>query len=125
MFDTTDSLTINGINMKPYITEATFGYYDTWGEDSGYTLSNKFVGTFKGTIVKFTVKYAKGLTKEQLVYLTNNIFRKPIQDIVYKDIDGTLKWVKTHKGDLVVKYKGINKHDAFTHEYVGNWNIAD
>ena len=124
MFDVTNSLVINGINMKDYITEATFGYYDTWGEDSGYTLSNVFVGTFKGTIPKFTVKYAKGLTSQQITYLTNQIFRKPYQTISYKDADGTIKTLQTHKGDLSIKYKGLGKHDQFTQEYVGNTRIA-
>ena len=120
MFDVTNGLVINGIDMHPYITEATFGYYDTWGEDSGYTMSNKFVGTFKGTIPKFTVKYAKKLTKEDIVYLTNNIFRIPFQTIQFTDLDGTRKSIQTHKGDIQLKYKGINKHDTFTQEYVGN-----
>lgn len=124
MFDVTDSLKINNIDMHPYITEATFGFYDTWGEDSGYTLANTFVGTFKGTIPKFTVKYAKSLTKEQITFLTNNIFRKPYQTITYNDPDGTTKTIQTHKGDLILKYSGINKHDAFTYEYVGNNKIA-
>lgn len=124
MFDVTDSLVINGINMKNYIIEATFGYYDTWGEDSGYTLANEFVGTFKGTIPKFTVKFAKSLTKTQITYLTNNIFRNPYQTITYKDASGTSKTVYTHKGDFVIKYNGLNKHDAFTMEFVGNSRIV-
>lgn len=124
MFDVTDSLTINGINMKDYITEATFGYYDTWGEDSGYTLANNFVGTFKGTIPKFTVKFAKSLTASQITYLTNNIFRIPYQTIVYKDASGVGVTITTHKGDFTLKYNGINKHEAFTVEFVGNNRIA-
>ena len=124
MFDVTDGLVINGVNMKDYITEATFGFYDTWGEDSGYTLSNVFVGTFKGTIPKFTVKFAKNLNKYQITYLTNKIFRIPYQTITYKDPNGFYTTVQTHKGDYVLKYKGINKHDAFTMEFVGNTRIA-
>ena len=124
MFDVTDGLVINDINMKDYITEATFGFYDTWGEDSGYTLSNVFVGTFKGTIPKFTIKFAKGLTSQQIYILTNYIFRKPYQTITYKDPDGSYKTLQTHKGDLVLKYKGLGKHDAFTMEFVGNTRIA-
>ena len=124
MFDVTDSLIINGINMKSYITEASFEYYDTWGEDSGYTLSNVFVGTFKGTIPKFTVKFAKSLTNVQIAFLTNNIFRIPYQTITYKDAGGIFRTVQTHKGDFKLKYSGINKHDAFTMEFVGNGRIV-
>lgn len=123
MFDVTDSLKINNIDMHPYITKATFGYYDTWGEDSGYTLSNKFVGTFKGTIPKIKVTYAKGLTKEQLIYLTNNILRQPYLMLSFMDMTGVRKTLEAHKGDLTIDYTGINKHGAFTQEYVGNNNI--
>lgn len=123
MFDVTNGLVINGIDMHPYITEAKFGFYDTWGEDTGYTMANTFTGTFKGTIPKFTVKFAKGLTSDQLYILTNYIFRPPQQSITYKDPDGSFKTLPTHKGDLVLNYKGLGKHDAFTMEFVGNERI--
>ena len=52
MFISKDSLIINGLNMGKYITEATYGFYDTWSSDSGYnTLSCNFNGTFKGTLL--------------------------------------------------------------------------
>ena len=36
MFISKDSLIINGLNMGKYITEATYGFYDTWSSNSGY-----------------------------------------------------------------------------------------
>lgn len=120
MYISKDSLIINGINMGKYITEATFGFYDTWSEDTGYTLSNKFTGTFKGTFPKITIKFGKSLTSEQITTLTNSIFRTVIQTITYDDPDGTKKTIKTHKGDLTLKYTGINKHQSFNYDFVGN-----
>lgn len=120
MFDVKDSLKINNIDMYPYITEAKFGYYKTWGTDTGYTMSNYFVGTFTGTIPKLTLKYAKSLTKQQLQYLDTNILSKPEVTVIFKDLSGTPHTMAMHDGDVVVGYKGLNKHDAFTHEYVGN-----
>ena len=121
MYISKDSLIINNINMKDYITEATYGFYDTWSSDTGFnTLRGNVTGTFKGTYPKITVKFAKSLTKEQIIYLTNNIFRTLYQTIVYDDPSGVRKTIKTHKGDLVIKYNGINKKDAFTYDFVGN-----
>ena len=76
MFISKDSLIINGLNMGKYITEATYGFYDTWSSNSGYnTLSGNFNGTFKGTYPKITVKFAKRLSINDIKTLTNTIFR--------------------------------------------------
>lgn len=120
MFDIKDSIIVNDISLGQYITEATFGFYDTWSSDTGYTLSNKFTGTFKGTFPKITVKFAKSLDKETIIMLTNNIFRTVIQTVTYRDPSGTTKTIFTHKGDLALKYGGINKHDGFAYDFVGN-----
>lgn len=121
MFISKDSLIINNINMSKYITEATFGFYDTWSSDTGYnTLSGNFTGTFKGTYPKITVRFAKSLSIDDLKILTNSIFRTSIQSITYDDLDGTKKTIDTHKGDLALKFTGINKKDGFTYDFVGN-----
>lgn len=121
MFDIKDSIIVNNISLYPYITEATFGFYDVWGADAGFnTLSGKFSGTFKGTYPKITVKFAKGLSKDAIITLTNSIFRTTIQTVVYRDPSGVTKTIATHKGDLAIKYGGINKHDGFAYDFVGN-----
>jgi len=120
MFIDKDSIVVNGISLGQYITEATFGFYDTWSSDTGYTLSNKFTGTFKGTFPKITVKFAKGLSQTAITTLTNSIFRTVTQTLVYDDPSGTRKTIYTHKGDLALKYGGINKHDGFAYDFVGN-----
>ena len=115
MFISKESLIINNINISKYITEATYGFYDTWSSDAGYnTLSGDFVGTFKGTYPKITVKFAKSLTIEDLKLLTNSIFRTTFQTITYDDPDGTRKTIQTHKGDLALKFNGINKKEPNT-----------
>lgn len=121
MYINKDSLIINNINMGKYIVEATFGFYDTWSNDTGYnTLSGNFQGTFKGTYPKITVKFAKSLSIENLIFLTNNIFRTTTQSITYDDPDGTRKTIDTHKGDLAIRFTGINKKDGFSYDFVGN-----
>jgi hypothetical protein len=120
MFIDKDSIVVNDISLGQYITEATFGFYDTWSSDTGYTLSNKFTGTFKGTFPKITVKFAKGLSQETITTLTNSIFRTITQTITYDDPSGVRKTISTHKGDLALKYGGINKHDGFAYDFVGN-----
>lgn len=121
MFINKDSLKINGISIGKYITEATYGFYDTWSSDTGYnTLSGNFIGTFKGTYPKITVKFAKSLSIADLETLTTSIFRTISQTIVYDDPDGTTKTITTHKGDLALKFTGIKKKEAFSYDFVGN-----
>ena len=120
MFLSKDSLIINGISIGEYLADNVgYGFFDTWSSDAGYTLSNKFTGTFKGTVPKFTLKF-KPLTPAQIVYLTTNIFRNPIQTVTYDDPDGTRKTITTHKGDLQLDFYYINKSKVFTYELVGN-----
>lgn len=119
MFDGKDSITIEGISMGQYLTEITYGYFDTWSSDTGYTLSNKFTGTFKGTVPKWTLKF-RPLTTSEITYLTTNIFRKTLLTVVYKDASGVSKTFYAHKGDLELNYFHINMSKAFTYEIVGN-----
>ena len=121
MFINKDSLIINGVSIGKYITEATYGFYDTWSSDTGFnTLSGNFVGTFKGTYPKITIKFAKSLSVEDLKTLTTSIFRTTSQSITYDDPDGPRKTITTHKGDLALRFTGINKKDAFAYDFVGN-----
>lgn len=121
MYISKDSLIINNINVGKYITEATFGFYDTWSSDTGFnTLSGNFVGTFKGTYPKITIKFAKSLSIDDLKILTTSIFRTTSQTIIYDDPDGTRKTITTHKGDLAIKFTGIKKKEAFSYDFVGN-----
>ncbi len=120
MFISRDSLIINGISMGEYLANnVKYGFYDTWSSDTGYTLSNRFTGTFKGTVPKFTLTF-KPLTPSQITYLTNNIFRNPIQTVTYDDPDGRRRTITTHKGDLELEFYYIDKSKTFTYELVGN-----
>lgn len=120
MFIGKDSLIINGISIGQYLSDdVAYGYFDTWSSDTGYTLSNRFTGTFKGTVPKFTLKF-RPLTPSEITYLTNNIFRNPIQTVTYDDVDGTRKTITTHKGDLELNFYYINKSKSFNYELVGN-----
>ena len=120
MFIGKDSLIINGISMGQYLADnVRYGFFDTWDANAGYTLSNKFTGTFKGTIPKFTLKF-RPLTPTEITYLTNNLFRTVTQTVSYDDPNGTRKTIHTHKGDLDLDFYYINKSKAFNFELVGN-----
>lgn len=120
MFINKDSLIINNISIGRYALSVVYGFYDTWGEDTGFnTLSGKFVGTFKGTYPKITINFGK-LSPQDINMLTNNIFRTQEQTITYDDPDGTRKTITTHKGDLALDFYGINKSNGFRYEFVGN-----
>lgn len=120
MFISKDSLIINDISIGKYLISATYSFYDTWSEDSGFnTLSGKFTGTFKGTYPKITLQFRR-LNTEEITLLTNSIFRTSIQTITYDDPDGTRKTINTHKGDLAIKFNGINKSNGFNYDFVGN-----
>ena len=119
MYIDKDSLIINGINMGSYITEATFSYNDTWSSDTGYTLSNKFVGEFKGTIPKITVKFGS-LNVEQIKTLATSIFKTVTQTVEFIDMTGTKRTINTHKGDLTLKFMKLKKASGFSYEFVGN-----
>ena len=120
MFISKDSLIINDISIGKYLISATYGFYDTWSDDAGFnTLSGKFTGTFKGTYPKITLQFKK-LKPDELILLTNSIFRTNIQTITYDDPDGTRRTIKTHKGDLAIKFNGINKSNGFNYDFVGN-----
>lgn len=119
MFISKDSLVINGISMGQYLTNVKYGFFDTWSSDTGYTLSNKFTGTFKGTVPKFSLSF-RPLKPSEITYLTNNIFRRVIQTVAYDDPDGTRKTVTTHKGDLELDYYHIDMSKPFGFELVGN-----
>lgn len=119
MFIDKDSVMINGVSIGQYITEITYGFFDTWSSDTGYnTNSGKFTGTFIGTYPKFTMKF-KSLTPTEITNLTN-IFRVPQQTVVYDDPDGTRKTITTHKGDLQLNFYAIDKSNPFQYELVGN-----
>ena len=119
MFIDKDSIIINEISMGQYLTNAKYGFYDTWGSDTGYSLANTFSGTFKGTFPKLMLSFAP-LKPEQITYLTTHIFRTVIQTISYDDPDGTRKTIRTHKGDLELDFNGINLSDGFRFDFVGN-----
>lgn len=119
MFIDKDSIIINGISMGQYLTNAKYGFYDTWGNDTGFSLANSFTGTFKGTVPKLMLSFAP-LTPQQITYLTTHIFRTVTQTITYDDPDGTRKTITTHKGDLELEFNGINQSSGFRYDFVGN-----
>lgn len=119
MFIDRDSIIVNGISLGQYLTKAKYGFFDTWSSDTGYTLSNKFTGTFKGTFPKLTLTF-RPLNQEELTYLTNNIFRTIIQTVRYYDPGKGYVTIATHKGDLEYECTKIGVNKGFNFSFVGN-----
>lgn len=105
--------------MGKYLISIKFGYHDSWSSNTGYNLANKFIGEFKGTFPKFTLKFGE-LKPEDIQYLTKKIFRKPVQTCVYNDPELGVRTIKVHKGDVGQEWLGVNKSKGFSFEIVGN-----
>lgn len=119
MFLNKDDFKLNNISMGEYLTTIEFVYNDIWSENTGYSLSNKFIGEFKGTIPKFILNFRR-LTPTEIEYLTKEIFRKPTQSCVYRDPELGIKTINVHKGDVSQTWYGINKSKPFSFSVVGN-----
>lgn len=119
MFIEKDSIIVNGISLGQYLTKAKYGFFDVWSDDTGYTLSNKFIGTFRGTFPKLTLTF-RPLNQTELSYLTNNIFRTQIQTLRYYDPQLGYKTISTHKGDTEYECTKIGRSKEFNFSLVGN-----
>ena len=119
MFIDKNSITLNGISLGQYLTKVKYGFYDVWSSDTGYTLSNKFTGTFKGTFPKLTLTF-RPLKKSELDYLMSNIFRTVTQTLVYYDPARGYITISTHKGDTEYECQQIQVAKSFTFQVVGN-----
>lgn len=119
MFIDKDSVIVNGISLGTYLTKVKYGFYDTWSSDTGYTLSNKFTGTFKGTFPKITLSF-RPLKQNEITYLTNNIFRTVTQSLRYYDPQKGYITITTHKGDTEFEFDRIGESKGFNFSLVGN-----
>ena len=119
MFIDKNSITVNGISLGQYLTKAKYGFFDVWSDDTGYTLSNTFIGTFRGTFPKLTLTF-RPLKKNELDYLTTNIFRTTTQTLTYYDPQLGYKTISTHKGDVEYECNKIGQSKEFNFSLVGN-----
>jgi hypothetical protein len=99
------SITINGINLSPYIVEAKFSYNKLWASDSGRNLAGVMTGTLVGEFPKIILQFRK-LTKEELEMVVP-ILDAPTQTVTYYDPNKkAYTTMTTYTGD----YEIVNKH---------------
>lgn len=99
------SITINGINLSPYIVEAKFSYNKLWASDSGRNLAGVMTGTLIGEFPKIILQFRK-LTKEELEMVVP-ILDAPTQTVTYYDPNKkAYTTMTTYTGD----YEVVNKH---------------
>lgn len=77
MFIDKDSITINGVSMGQYLTEAKFGYHKLWHEDTGRNLNGDYTGSLAGIFPKITMQF-RPLTKTEIETIA------PILDSAYQ-----------------------------------------
>ena len=105
MFINTNSITINGISMGQYITQAQYGYNKLWSSDSGRNLAGTMSGTLVGIFPKLILQFRK-LTKSELEIIVP-ILDSARQTVVYYDPNKkTNVTMTTYTGD----YEIVNKH---------------
>lgn len=101
-----DTVTINGLNMGPFIVEAKTGFHKIWGKDTGRNLAGSWVGTLKGIFPKITLQYGK-LTKSQAEQLAP-IFDSATQTVAYYDPNKKKKiTMTTYSNDWELTCKNI------------------
>lgn len=105
MFINKNSITINGVSMGQYITEAKYGYNKLWSSDSGRNLAGTQSGTLIGIFPKLILQFRK-LTKSELEIIVP-ILDSARQTVTYYDPNKKNNiTMTTYTGD----YEIVNKH---------------
>ena len=121
MFINKNSIIINNINFGQYITEAKFGYYKLWSEDSGRNLAGTQSGTLTGIYPKIILTFRK-LTKTELEIIVP-ILDSQNQTVSYYDpFKKQQTTMTTYTGDYEITNKRIinenAKNEVFTCSFI-------
>lgn len=122
MFIDKYSITINNINLSPYIVEAKYGYNKLWASDSGRNLAGVMTGTLIGIFPKIILQFRK-LKKEELEMIVP-ILDAPTQTVRYYDPNKRqYVTMTTYTGDYEVVNKRIvdnisGKNEGFSCSFI-------
>ena len=121
MFLNKNSITINGVSMGQYITEAKYQYNKLWSSDSGRNLAGVQSGTLVGIFPKIILQFRK-LTKSELEVIVP-ILDSPTQTVVYYDPNKKSNiTITTYTGDYEVINKTIlgtsRKNEGFSCSFI-------
>ena len=128
MFIDKDSITINGISVGKYITEAKYGYNKLWSSDSGRNLAGSQSGTLIGIFPKIILNFRK-LTKDELELLAP-ILDSARQSVRYYDPNKKAYiTMSTYTGDYEITNKLIinndRKNDSFSCSFISTDKRSD
>lgn len=118
MYVDKNSIIINDINMKDYLTQADFEYNKIWSSDTG---RENFAGVMTGTLVgifpKLTLQF-RALTPAE-VHTLAPIFDSATQTIqYYDDFKGATATMSTYSGDWKVTSTNIHKGEPFSISFI-------
>lgn len=121
MFIDRNSITINGVSMGQYITEAKYGYNKLWSSDSGRNLAGTMSGTLIGIFPKITLQFRK-LTKSELEIIVP-ILDSARQTVTYYDPRKKANLTMyTYTGDYEIVNKriinGNAKNEGFSCSFI-------
>lgn len=105
MYIDVNSFKINNINMGQYLKSVKYGYYKTWGKDTGRNnLSGTFTGTLIGIFPKFELEFHK-LTKADVEIIVP-LLDASQQSVTYYDPNAKAnKTILTYSGDYDITSK--------------------
>lgn len=83
MFINKDSLTVDGLNLGPFLLEVKYSYNKIWAPDTGRNLAGEYTGTLIGIFPKIVVQFRK-LTKNEAEKIVA-ILDKATQEVKYYD----------------------------------------
>lgn len=121
MFIDKNSITIDGVPMGQYITEAKYGFNKLWSSDTGRTLSGNYSGTLIGIFPKIILQFRR-LTKTELEIIAP-ILDKPKQTVRYYDPKKkAYVTMQTYTGDYEVTNRNIinatRKNEGFSCSFI-------
>ena len=121
MFLDKNSITINGVSMGQYITEAKYSYNKLWSSDSGRNLACVQSGTLVGIFPKIILQFRK-LTKAELEIIVP-ILDSANQTVTYYDPNKKANiTITTYTGDYEISNKTrigtTRKNEGFSCSFI-------
>ena len=121
MFINANSITINGVSMGQYLTEAKYAYNKLWSSDSGRNLAGVQSGTLVGIFPKLILQFRK-LTKSELEVVVP-ILDSATQTVTYYDPNKkTNVTMTTYTGDYEITNKTrigtTRKNEGFSCSFI-------
>ena len=117
MFINANSITINGVSMGQYITQADYEYNKLWGPDSGRNLAGEQTGTLIGIFPKLVLTFRR-LTQSEL-HLLAPILDSARQTVTYYDDNkGSMTTMTTYSGDWKAVSKNMTSVSGVTCSFI-------